>query len=101
MASKYYAIEVIDGNGWEENCPDWDGVFFGDQLRAEGALGMANRVLVVSGARNRDAIIRELNRSGDWRVEDYDENDNYVCTVERPLYGWRVATDDEIAEVVR
>lgn len=84
-----YAIDV-NGKGWESNCPDWDGVFFGDALKMPGALGMSasGYSMICEGEANAEAIIDWLNKNGDWVREDGEE--------ERPVYGMRPAEAEDI-----
>lgn len=85
MVKKTYAIEVCK-NGWMNNCPDWEGVFFGETVKMPGALGVPEYALIVFGAKERNNILKVLNTTGDWSNDDGEE---------RPTYKWRMATANE------
>jgi len=82
MNNKYYVI-VNNPNGWDEGCPDWQGVFFGDipnysdEYRGVGCTTKAEA----------KKIKRTLDTTGDW-----DDNDEHR-TEYRPTYAIHPVSD--------
>lgn len=87
MTSKYYVI-VENPNGWDENCPDWMGVFFGTEKDFPGCeFSEEYRGIGCSSKHQAEGVTRKLNTSGDWVIDrDTDEE-------ERPTYRYYPAGD--------
>lgn len=74
MSPKHvYAVYVAAADGWDQECPDRHGVFFGGEDNyvhpARGGIEPAGH-LVIIGYRAALAKRDEFNSSGDWHGEE-------------------------------
>ena len=90
-----YVIYVADANGWDEGCPDSEGVFFGSIPdganyihMADGGHEIAGQV-EIAGCSAAKAYLRHLNNNGDWVAPEEINEDGEET---RPTYAMRRAT---------
>ena len=84
-----YTVYVSNAKGWEDDCPDYEGVFFGNDhggeyVRCCDGPRYAPRLgfVVVNSKRAAMRLCRDLNASGDWDVNGVEEHPIYdVCAV--------------------
>lgn len=75
---KTYAVFVSNPNGWENDCPSFNDVFFGcsfDYLHpVDGGIGRCGHVAVV-GLLKAVELRDKLNSTGDWKNPETGETD--------------------------